>query len=130
MQNGYRVPTASAGAAQRAANPLAVSAARIALRISNLLKAIAASQLHFTTQSALGPSRQPILNRRCRTQANMEFVRQVRGTKFRKTPITQYLLTLALVAFRKRCCTEVTVIRANNGISLTRPWGLYQLERE
>jgi len=34
-------------ASQRAANPLAVSAARIALRISNLLKAFEASPFHF-----------------------------------------------------------------------------------
>jgi hypothetical protein len=37
MQKGYRVPTACAGAAPSAANPLAASTASTALRISNLL---------------------------------------------------------------------------------------------
>jgi hypothetical protein len=33
MQNGYRVPTASAGATAKAASPLAITTARIPLRI-------------------------------------------------------------------------------------------------
>ena len=95
----------------------------------NLLRAIAAAPFHFVN-SIRSPrrSRQPIPSLRDGTKAEYEAFRQVPGTKFRKAPVTQYLLTLALGAFRKRCGSEVTVIRANNAMSLTRPWGLYQLE--
>ena len=75
-------------ASQRAANPLAVSAARIALRISNLLKVFDALAIPF---HQLNPqprrSRQPIPSLSCATKPNMKLFRQVPGTKFRKAPV-------------------------------------------
>jgi hypothetical protein len=85
------VPTASAGAAPSAANPLAASTARIALRISNLLILIprlAGSTFIDTSRtSALQSSHSALQHRR---QAEYEFFAAGSSAKFRKMPAAQH----------------------------------------
>jgi hypothetical protein len=79
------VPTASAGAAPSAANPLAASTARIVLRISNLLIVLprfAGSICIDTSRTGAIPSSHSTLQ--YRRKANVNFLRRVPVQSFEK----------------------------------------------
>jgi hypothetical protein len=79
------VPTALAGTALRAANPLAASTARIALRISNLLIAlprVVGSICFDTSRTGVISSSDSTLQ--YRREANVNFLRQVPSQSFEK----------------------------------------------
>jgi hypothetical protein len=85
------VPTASAGAAPSAANPLAASTARIVLRISNLLipvPRLAGSIFINTSRTHVLQSSHSALQYRC--EAECEFFTAGSSAKFRKTPAAQH----------------------------------------
>jgi len=86
----YRVPTASAGAAPSAANPLAASTARIALRIriaSSWFRAFAGSTFVDPSRTCARQSDSVLQYRR---SAEYEFFAAGSIAKFRKMPAAQH----------------------------------------